>query len=193
MRSLAACRVDRSPALQFEFLACGNSPDFLRVALARGARSHRWPSPRSTVSRLQAAVPTCAVSLPVARSLNDDARELCRRLRSSARRVPAGLMSTSIMAGLRPKASTGGGAACASRSRIRPVRCMRRDQLSRYSVATIPLPGFAQPRRMTRALSRCQSRSFSVARLSCCFLPLARPISSLARPSFQCRSSGTSV
>ena len=51
----------------------------------------------------------------------------------------------------------------------------------------------AQPRLRMRALSRCQSRSFSVARLSCCFLPLARPISSFARPFFQCRSSGTSV
>ena len=55
------------------------------------------------------------------------------------------------------------------------------------------LLGGAQPLRSRRALSRCQSRSFSVARLSCCFLPLARPIRSFARPCFQYSSSGTSV
>ena len=36
--------------------------------------------------------------------------------------------------------------------------------------------------RMMRALSRCHSRSFSVALLSCSFLPLARPISTFTRP-----------
>lgn len=36
--------------------------------------------------------------------------------------------------------------------------------------------------RIRRALSRCQSRLASTARLSGAFLPLARPISSLARP-----------
>ena len=46
---------------------------------------------------------------------------------------------------------------------------------------------------MMRPLSRCQSRSFSVLRLSCCFLPFARPISSFARPSFQYSCSGTRV
>jgi len=50
-----------------------------------------------------------------------------------------------------------------------------------------------QPRRISRARSRTQSRSFSVARLSCCFLPLASPICSLARPCFQYSSNGTIV
>ena len=36
-----------------------------------------------------------------------------------------------------------------------------------------------------RCFSRCQSRSFRVARLSWAFLPLARPISTLTRPRFQ--------
>ena len=45
----------------------------------------------------------------------------------------------------------------------------------------------------TLARSICQSRSFSVARLSCCFLPRARPTESLARPLVQWRSSGTSA
>lgn len=42
----------------------------------------------------------------------------------------------------------------------------------------------SQPRlsRMTRAFSRTQSRSFSASRLSCCFLPLARPTASFTRP-----------
>jgi len=44
-----------------------------------------------------------------------------------------------------------------------------------------------------RRFWRCQSRSFSAARLSWSFLPLARPISSLARPRSQYRRSGTSV
>lgn len=47
--------------------------------------------------------------------------------------------------------------------------------------------------RMARPFSRCQSRSFSVPRLSCSFLPLARPMFSFARPWLQCRSSGTMV
>jgi len=47
--------------------------------------------------------------------------------------------------------------------------------------------------RISRALSRCQSRSFSVSRLSCCFLPRASPISSFARPFFQYIDSGISV
>lgn len=42
-----------------------------------------------------------------------------------------------------------------------------------------------QPRLSTRAFSRSQSRAFTVARLSCCFLPLASPTSSFARPRFQ--------
>ena len=33
-----------------------------------------------------------------------------------------------------------------------------------------------------RCFSRCQSLSFSASRLSCCFLPFARPMSSLMRP-----------
>jgi len=36
--------------------------------------------------------------------------------------------------------------------------------------------------RIRRAFSRCQSRCFSVSRLSCSFLPLARPISHFTRP-----------
>ena len=36
--------------------------------------------------------------------------------------------------------------------------------------------------RSRRCFSRVQSRSFSVSRLSYCFLPRARPISSLMRP-----------
>src|ERR1700679_3810324 len=36
--------------------------------------------------------------------------------------------------------------------------------------------------RISLALSRCQSRCFSVSRLSCNFLPLATPSSSLAMP-----------
>src|SRR3569623_1046848 len=43
----------------------------------------------------------------------------------------------------------------------------------------------AQRTFISRGLSRCHSRSFSVARLSCCFLPRARPTSTLARPLFQ--------
>ena len=41
--------------------------------------------------------------------------------------------------------------------------------------------------------SRAPSRSFSVARLSCCFLPLAKPISHLMMPPLKCRLIGTSV
>ena len=41
--------------------------------------------------------------------------------------------------------------------------------------------------------SRFQSFSFSTSRLSCCFLPLARPISSFTKPPLKCRLSGTSV
>ena len=44
-----------------------------------------------------------------------------------------------------------------------------------------------------RAFSRSQSRSFSASRLSCCFFPLARPISALIRPFWKCRSTGISV
>jgi len=36
--------------------------------------------------------------------------------------------------------------------------------------------------RTRRCFSRCHSRSLSAARLSCCFLPFARPMSSLMRP-----------
>jgi len=46
---------------------------------------------------------------------------------------------------------------------------------------------------MACATSRLASRSFSEARLSCCFLPLARPISHLMRPPLKCRFSGTRV
>ena len=45
--------------------------------------------------------------------------------------------------------------------------------------------------RIRRCLSRCQSRSFSVSRLSCCFLPLARPIWHFARPLLQYSLSAT--
>ena len=45
----------------------------------------------------------------------------------------------------------------------------------------------------SRSFSRCQSRSFSLSRLSWSFLPLARPISSLARPRFQYMAVGTRV
>jgi len=44
-----------------------------------------------------------------------------------------------------------------------------------------------------RCFSRCQSRSRCAARLSCCFLPRARPTASFARPRFQNRRSGTRV
>lgn len=44
-----------------------------------------------------------------------------------------------------------------------------------------------------RPFSRCQSRSFSVRRLSCCFLPLASAISILTLPFFQYMAVGTSV
>ena len=37
-------------------------------------------------------------------------------------------------------------------------------------------------RRISLCCSRCQSRSFSVSRLSYCFLPLASPICSFTRP-----------
>src|SRR6056297_4164130 len=40
-----------------------------------------------------------------------------------------------------------------------------------------------------RLFCRCQSRSFTAARLSCFFLPLARPTVSLAFPRDQCRRS----
>lgn len=43
------------------------------------------------------------------------------------------------------------------------------------------------------AFCRSQSRALSVARLSCCFLPLASPMSTLALPFDQCRFSATSV
>ena len=45
--------------------------------------------------------------------------------------------------------------------------------------------------RIIRCFSRAHSRSFSVSRLSCCFFPFARPISSLIRPRTQCMSMGT--
>ena len=64
---------------------------------------------------------------------------------------------------------------------------------ARRAAAAEAALGSAQPLRSRRALSRRQSRSFSVARLSCCFLPLARPTASLARPCFQYSSSGTRV
>jgi len=47
--------------------------------------------------------------------------------------------------------------------------------------------------RSARCLSRCQSRSFSVSRLSCDCLPRARPSSTLARLFFQYIASGTTV
>jgi len=46
---------------------------------------------------------------------------------------------------------------------------------------------------IARSTSRLPSRSLMVARLSCVALPLARAISHLTRPFFQCRFSGTSV
>lgn len=44
-----------------------------------------------------------------------------------------------------------------------------------------------------RPFSRSQSRSFSVRRLSCCFLPLASAISTLTLPRFQYMAVGTRV
>lgn len=54
----------------------------------------------------------------------------------------------------------------------------------------LTLAAAARPSRPHRCFislsrSRAQSRSFSASRLSCCFLPLARPSSTLARPRFQ--------
>ena len=50
-----------------------------------------------------------------------------------------------------------------------------------------------QPLCRSLDFSRFQSRSFAAARLSCCFLPLARAIRALARPCFQCMSKATRV
>lgn len=73
-------------------------------------------------------------------------------------------------------------------------QCLDRN---RYNLRAIGACDWAnverQPRRNNLALSRDQSRSFSVSRLSCCFLPLARPIRILALPRCQYSSSGTMV
>ena len=44
-----------------------------------------------------------------------------------------------------------------------------------------------------RCFSRCQSRSLSACRLSCCFLPFARPTASFILPRLKCISSGSIV
>lgn len=46
---------------------------------------------------------------------------------------------------------------------------------------------------INRCFSHFQSASFILCRLSCCFLPFAKPISILIFPREKCKSSGTMV
>jgi len=80
---------------------------------------------------------------------------------------------------------------CARRAAPRRRHPLRSDRSSQCGCAgfanaeaqvrrgDLALPGRS---RISRCFSRFQSRSFSVSRLSYCFLPLARPMSSLTRP-----------
>ena len=68
-----------------------------------------------------------------------------------------------------------------------------RQSRGRHSLVPTPCAGACHPCLRMRCLSRFQSRSFSVARLSWSFLPLARPISTLTRAFFQYMARGTRV
>lgn len=80
--------------------------------------------------------------------------------------------------GFRPRSGDNCVTTCA-----RPGKTITRSGGGAISVGEpFLIPGQLRFSRIARAFSRTQSRSFSASRLSCCFLPLARPIESFTRP-----------
>ena len=94
-------------------------------------------------------------------------------------------------------------AASSACPRVRPIHVeARTPPVSECFYSSRPRPGPEVPSAgasgygrsfKSRFFCRFQSRSFSVRRLSCCFLPLARAISTLTFPFFQYMAVGTSV
>ncbi len=202
---------DRSAALASDPAARRGKPD-------RGGHQRAAGRTMRSITRRSAATPkrSCGAAHPSFRpsSGRRSSSRSARRMRAR-RRFPALRTGASPAASISPAITPIPSFPPRSRRRLaaasrRLARCSRiaASRRAERAVAGIAaqrrqLPRRDQPPRAARAvpvrlrISRCcsrfHSRSLIVARLSYCFLPLARPTSSLIRPLAKWKLSGTSV
>ncbi len=135
-----------------------------------------------------------------AQAQTGESKPVFRRLVRSCRRWQLTICSQ-VLRGLLPPRHAPGYVRSTSKperprktcSKNMTARSGKSSDRSAFHGESTPIAGKDQRCLRILPFSRCQSRSFSVRRLSCCFLPLASAISTLTLPRLQYMAVGISV